>query len=325
MKVGDKVGRCLFANRPCDRVVGRQADTVFIAAPSADEYHWEVIAAKDVVAQSGLRPEVAVHKQLLSEEIFCEKICTYIVESRFCIVFATGCNPNVFYEYGLMRPLRKRVISLQRADEKPAFNVQHLDTVRYRQTTLREMLTDAVEAATSVTGAPPSRVKRHAARRSPAPFTERVFKVLELEGVATDVDDACAEAAEGTAFVVRSGRDGTYFTAVMEAEWNVEDLLADTIIVCRRLGRGYSTLRKALKVRQAKEWRKGARQDQDRIDVMEHLHFVYATSRDVPDSSKDGILAAIRELRPGFPLPTVEIWSSQEVNARFAALVGVGK
>ncbi len=45
MKLGEKLGLCLFANRPCDRVVGRQSDIVFIAAPSADEYHFEVDAA----------------------------------------------------------------------------------------------------------------------------------------------------------------------------------------------------------------------------------------------------------------------------------------
>jgi len=315
LKVGDKLYRCFFANRPCDRLVGRQPDIVFIAVPSVDEYHFETATAKNVVSEAGLTPIVAVHKDLLSQDVFCEKICTQIIECRFCIVFLNGGNPNVFYEYGLMRPLRKRVISLLRKDEQCPFNVRHLDALHYPQKDLNEMLTDAVEAAVAATKSQPLPAKR-STQRPPSPFAGRVSKGLELQGVVDYGDDRLAEHAQGTAFTVKRGSNGIYFVAVLEAEWNVDDILADTMVVCRRLGRAYSTLRKALAVREEKRWDKGVEEDKARIEAIEHLHFVYATPESVPTSAQQAIiLEAMRDLKERFPLPTVLVWSSNDVDA----------
>lgn len=122
---------------------------------------------------------------------------------------------------------------------------------------------------------------------------------------------------------MKSGEDGTCFTAVMEAEWNLQDVLADTIIVCRRLGRRYSTVKKALKVGQAKQWRKSVRQNQDRLEAIEHLHFVYATPDPVPSSAQRQIKNVIAGLKEGFPLPTVTIWTSSDLDKLLRTLTTV--
>jgi len=74
VEFGSGIGLCLFADRPCDRIVGRQSNVVFIAAPSKDKFHFEVDAAKEVVESANLDPVVAVHRDTLNKDVFCQKI-----------------------------------------------------------------------------------------------------------------------------------------------------------------------------------------------------------------------------------------------------------
>jgi len=323
LRVEDKIGRCLFANRPCDRVVGRDRDTVFIAAPSDDQYHFETDAAERAVRAANLSPMVAVHESLLSRDVFCEKICTHIIESRFCVVFLNGGNPNVFYEYGIMRPFRKRVISLQRAEERPPFNVQHLDIVRYPRATLKEMLKDAVEAATAATASQPASARR-TSKRPPSPFAARVTNLLELVGISGDPAGGLASYAEGTPFATLRGRTGVHYVAVLEAGWSLEDVLADTMLVCRRLDREYRTLRGALAVRENKGWRRGEREHRDRMGDMEDVTFVYATLETPAPTASEQIASGIQTWKLAFPTPTVVLWSSEDVERQLANVVTTG-
>lgn len=320
------MGRCLFASRPCERIAGARHDMVFVAAPSADEYHFEVNTAKEIVSSAGLLPEVAVHKQLLSQDIFCEKVCACIIESRFCIVFMNGGNPNVFYEYGLMRPLRKRVISLLRADEKPAFNVGHLDTVSYQRSRLKEMLAEAVDTASEATKARVKVKKRTSSRRAPAasPFAQRVSKVLELQGVVEDPEPWLQDLASGTGLSVSRGPDGAYLVSLVETEWRLDDVVADVAVVCRRAGVQWNQAKRAIQCKQSKGW-SNTGELQPRVDDIEHLHFLYATALETDESASDILVATIRGLKQGFPLPKVEIWTSDDVDTYIARLVGTKK
>lgn len=324
MTVGDKLHRCMFADHPCGRLVGRRTDTVFIAAPSAPEHHFETALAKDVVKGAKLTPEVAVHRQLLSKEVFCAKVCGPIIESRFCIVFLNEGNPNVFYEYGMMRPLHKVVIPLLREHEACPFNVRHLDTLVYVQPRLKQMLTEAVADAVAETEPRPGTSKHRKTRQLPAsPLAVQVSKLLELQEGVVEYVDGFAECAEGTMFAVKRGHDGLYLVAIVD-EWRQQEVLTDTLLVCRRLDEEYAKLKQVLKVKRTKGWT-NVGELQSHIDAIDHLHFVYATSNEAPDSSKDAILVRIREMKRGFPLPTVEIWSSREVEVRSAAMAGVEK
>jgi len=109
----------------------------------------------------------------------------------------------------------------------------------------------------------------------------------------------------------------------MAAEWNFEDVLMDTMIVCRRLGREYFTLRKALKARQVKNWRKSVRQNQDRLEAIKHLHFVYAAPKSVPTSAQRQIENVIAGLKEGFPLPMVTIWTASDLDKLLRTLTTV--
>lgn len=78
-----------------------------------------------------------------------------IIESLFCIVLLNDTmvkngiqspNPNVYYEYGLMTSLNKKIIPLQREDQKLAFNIQSLDTIKYTNTTFSVEMDAAIKS-----------------------------------------------------------------------------------------------------------------------------------------------------------------------------------
>jgi hypothetical protein len=89
-----------------------------------------------------------------AKDIFCEKVCTEIIESQFCIVLLADPliekrpvpNPNIYYEYGLMTGFAKTIIPLQREEQRLAFNVQSFDTIKYTPKTLRSRLAETIAA-----------------------------------------------------------------------------------------------------------------------------------------------------------------------------------
>jgi hypothetical protein len=323
MRPGDRIGKCFFSSNPCDRIVGKRSDLVFIAAPSGEGHHFETEKAKQVIRAAGLTPVVAVHRDLLSQNIFCEKICTSIIECRFCVVFQNEGNPNVFYEYGMMRPLRKRIISLQRHVERAPFNVQHLDTRRYQQERLGDMLAEAVDDAIAVTASLPH-VSKQTLKRPASPFTTQITKLLELEGMADYTGEDLNHCILDTAFRVKQTSGQLHLVAVMEAEWNMDNVLADTVLVCRRLGRLYTTLKQAVKVKESKGW-KNTNEFRRPLDLIEHANLCYATPHEFCPSDGDTIVKKIGELNESYPLPTVQVWGSDEVKRRLLEAIGRSK
>ena len=152
---------CVVRKQACGRIFSG-ARIAFVATPAADSVALELDIIKSVVKEFGLEPYVAIEQFDPAQDIFCQKICTKIIESQFCIVLLTDPliderpmpNPNVYYEYGLMTGFGKTIVPLQREAHRLAFNVQSLDTIKYSPRNLRSRLAEAVALVLSPKAVP---------------------------------------------------------------------------------------------------------------------------------------------------------------------------
>jgi len=124
---------------------------VFIIGSGSPEFKADIDKIVETVSQSGFQGYFA----LLSEkekglDAFCDKICSKIKESLFCIamlndpIISTSAegneytpisvripSSNVYYEFGMAVALGKNVIPVIRKGFDLPFDVQHLDTIYY--------------------------------------------------------------------------------------------------------------------------------------------------------------------------------------------------
>lgn len=147
----------------------RPTNLVFVIGPSSREFLSDINKIKGVLKGVGLEGYFAsMSKKEKGLDIFCDKICTKIMSSIFCIAVLndpvlSNCEgdssgnkensrvprANVYYEYGLAVAMGKKVIPVARGDMKPPFDVQQIDTVRYEnqedlQTQLIPILVDTL-------------------------------------------------------------------------------------------------------------------------------------------------------------------------------------
>ncbi|RJP75474.1 MAG: hypothetical protein C4522_20830 [Desulfobacteraceae bacterium] len=145
---------CLVRHADCKRIFGGSR-ICFIACPNSEEIALELEVIKQKLREVNIEPYVAVDNRDFQKDIFCEKICTKIIESQFCIVILNDVkdlkdqtrkpNANVYYEYGLMTAFRKRIIPIQRLDHQLAFNIQSLDTLKYNAGTFPKLIEEAIQ------------------------------------------------------------------------------------------------------------------------------------------------------------------------------------
>ena len=120
----------------------QSARMAFIAAPSDSDSQLEIDILKDVLRDRTYEAFVAVDNFEPAKLVFCEKICSKIIQSHFCIALLNPSkhrenltisipNPNVYFEYGLMLAFKKRVIPLQLSGPSLPFNISGLDTILY--------------------------------------------------------------------------------------------------------------------------------------------------------------------------------------------------
>ncbi len=89
------------------------------------------------------------------QQIFCQKICSKIIQSQFCIVLLNNetvggvekTNANVHMEYGLMLGFNKYILPFQHEDYRLEFNVAGLDTVKYDNNSFKVKATAAIDQA----------------------------------------------------------------------------------------------------------------------------------------------------------------------------------
>ncbi|WP_304543225.1 hypothetical protein [Sulfurimonas microaerophilic] len=115
----------------------------------------EVDIITNILEKEHIEPVEAKNHSTYAESVFCTKICSKIITSRFCIIFVNNDikdgvsmpNANVNMEYGLMLGLNKHIIPFQKEEDSLAFNIAGLDTVKYTQANLKEKATKAIKEA----------------------------------------------------------------------------------------------------------------------------------------------------------------------------------
>jgi hypothetical protein len=144
-------------NKKCGRVLNG-SKMAFIATPATDYVQLELEIIKSHLKAFEIEPYIAVEHRAFGKDIFCEKICGKIIESLFCILVLNDKvenigdksisvpNSNVYYEYGMMTTLNKRIIPLQKKDQDLSFNIQSLDTVKYTEGSFSSDIESAISA-----------------------------------------------------------------------------------------------------------------------------------------------------------------------------------
>lgn len=145
--------KCLVRHQDCKRIF-EGSRICFIASPSGDETALELEVIQQKLRDVHIEPYIAVEKHEYQKDIFCEKICSKIIESKFCIVVLNDVdeagsmkipNANVYYEYGLMTAFGKKIIPIQLEGQSLAFNIQSLDTVKYTGSSLGRQIEEAIK------------------------------------------------------------------------------------------------------------------------------------------------------------------------------------
>jgi hypothetical protein len=89
------------------------------------------------------------------QHVFCQKICSRIIQSQFCIVLLNNetintvekANANAHIEYGLMLGFNKFVVPFQHEQYQLAFNVAGLDTIKYNEQSFKLKAESALDEA----------------------------------------------------------------------------------------------------------------------------------------------------------------------------------
>jgi hypothetical protein len=146
--------KCLVRHMDCKRIFGGSR-ICFVACPNSDDVALELEVIKQKLRLANIEPYIAVDNRDFQKDIFCEKICTKIIESLFCIAILNDVpdpkdgirkpNANVYYEYGLMTAFKKRIIPVQRLDHQLAFNIQSLDTLKYNSGNFPKLIEEAIQ------------------------------------------------------------------------------------------------------------------------------------------------------------------------------------
>lgn len=144
--------RCFIRNQDCGRIFSG-AKLCFIACPSSEEITPELNIIKEILRKYNIEPFVAAEEKEVGKDIFCEKICGKIIESKFCVVILNdvrnksgviGSNANVYYEYGMMTSMNKEIIPIQKEGQRLAFNIQSIDSIIYKDITLYKEIEEAI-------------------------------------------------------------------------------------------------------------------------------------------------------------------------------------
>jgi hypothetical protein len=119
----------------------------------------EVSILRNLLSELGIQCEEAGGQLAPGQNAFCQKICSKIITSQFCIVLLNNDkkdgnlvpNANVNMEYGLMLGFNKYLIPFQNELETLPFNVSGLDTVKYDSQNFENKARTALQLAVGKT------------------------------------------------------------------------------------------------------------------------------------------------------------------------------
>ena len=154
---------CFISERPCNHLTPTK--TVFIIGSGSREFKEDIKAIIDVLDGFSLEGDFALDNyNKKGEDAFCGKICSKIRESPFCVAMLNdplikrqdtltrkksekirAPRANVYYELGMAIALEKSVIPVIRAEFRLPFDIQILDTIKYKDLAdLKEQLKKSI-------------------------------------------------------------------------------------------------------------------------------------------------------------------------------------
>jgi len=241
----------------------------FLAAPCAPEAQANIDILVGTLEDIGVNCVVAERRQKFSQDIFCQKICRPIIESRFCILLLQECapalgapqapNPNVYYEYGLMCSLRKLAVAFTPTGQHIPFNVSHLDLVQYDPPPLPVVAADALQSAVAITASRYGTDGRRQIRRSRRAIPRLIRaarRVVELRGFRlADPSVVGVTECEGTQFEAHVGDAGVCFMALLGNDGATSDeIRKDAIVLADRLGKTWERARRMNVAARSRRW-----------------------------------------------------------------------
>lgn len=149
----------------------------------------EMAILRNLLEQRGIQCEEAGGQLAPGQNAFCQKICSKIITSQFCIVLLNHDekegnlipNANVCIEYGLLLGFNKYLIPFQREKQTLPFNVAGLDTVKYTDEEFAKMAAAAIDIAVMKTNQDSS--------SSPAPDQVVSIFLLSKKLMFASIDD----------------------------------------------------------------------------------------------------------------------------------------
>lgn len=119
----------------------------------------EMTILRNLLEHRGIQCQEAGGQLVPGQNAFCQKICSKIITSQFCIVLLNHDekhgklipNANVNIEYGLMLGFNKYLIPFQREKQVLPFNVAGLDTVKYADEEFPRKAAEAIDIAVAKT------------------------------------------------------------------------------------------------------------------------------------------------------------------------------
>jgi len=147
-----------FIGMPSCGYFYESAKSCFVACPSDAEYNLKVDVIKNIVESKQYECHIALKRDDPGNFAFCTKICSKIIQSKFCIVLlepskkgkAEYPNPNVHFEYGMMISQNKFIIPLQDEKHDLSFNISPLDTIKYNDTNFKQKVTEIINNAIGI-------------------------------------------------------------------------------------------------------------------------------------------------------------------------------
>ena len=228
---------CIVRDRPCGRIFAG-SNTCFVACPAPDEVGLEIDIIKSALLDEEIEPYIAVEHFEAARDIFCTKICTKIIESKFCVIVLSGKtteegvvmpNPNVYYEYGAMTAWNKYIIPVQRIDQRLVFNIQSLDTIKYTPGNFKTQFEQAVRIAIASTEERDETEER-------STLSDSITLYFEMKGLAP----------HGNIWTVNNTNylpfDRFNYGTILHKSDEIERVYYETKVIVRRLERFFTDL-----------------------------------------------------------------------------------
>jgi len=132
----------------CGHFAGSE-ESVFTAVPEKMKYETEINTLNDLLRAKGLKNYIMPELTDQNKITFCERVCSKIISSRFCLVFTEknlARSADVHLSYGIMLAFDKIVIPLEKAVHE-AEKLAPLPAILYYPDNFRSIAQTIIEEA----------------------------------------------------------------------------------------------------------------------------------------------------------------------------------